>query len=115
MSTNQAYMKKTLFFLTITLCVAIYYSCKKNEYKGLDCSTINAKYTTDIKPIIAANCTSSGCHPSYANYADLKSIADNGALNTEVLDKKRMPKSGSLSLDDRKKIKCWIDSGSPNN
>jgi hypothetical protein len=96
-------------------------ACKKDEYKGLDCSSINAKYAADIKPIIQANCNGISCHGpgsskgDITNYNGLKPYVDNGSLSNSVLTKKSMPPSGALSLDDRKKIKCWIDSGSPNN
>jgi len=76
----------------------------------------------NIKPIINANCTSSSCHGAgssngdYTTYAGLKAKADNGSLDERVLQKKDMPKSApALSLDDRKKIKCWLLNGAPNN
>ncbi len=103
------------------LVVGVGVACKKDEYKGLDCSSINAKYSSNIKPIISANCDGASCHGSgskkgdYSNYNGLKAASDNGSLSSSVLTKKSMPPSGALSLEDRKKIKCWIDSGSPNN
>ena len=96
-------------------------ACKKDEYKDLDCNSINATYQAQVKPIIQANCLSSGCHNSgssngdFTEYKGLKGKANNGSLNKRVLKKKDMPSGGSLSLDDRKKIKCWLNSGAPEN
>ena len=85
-------------------------------------SSINSAYNANIKPIITANCTFiGGCHAAGSAYGDLsthaglKAKVDNGSLNTRVLVDKNMPPSGALSLDDRKKIKCWINNGAPNN
>lgn len=115
-------MKKLVRVTVFTLIAGIWWSsCKKDEYKNLDCSTISSAYNANIKPIIDANCISSGCHNSGSNngdftsYAGLKGKADNGSLENRVLDKKDMPPSGALSLDDRKKIKCWIENGALNN
>jgi hypothetical protein len=95
--------------------------CKKDEYKNLDCSTIASAYNANIKSIINATCISSGCHNSGSNngdftsYAGVKVKVDNGSLDRRVLTDKNMPPSGALSLDNRKKIKCWIENGAPNN
>jgi hypothetical protein len=97
------------------------FSCHKDDYKDLDCSTISSGYTANIKPIINANCLGGGCHNTgstngdFTTYAGLKSKADNNSLNRRVLEDKDMPTSKPLSLDDRKKIKCWIEGGALNN
>ncbi len=114
MSAAQKYFFSFLTFATVI-------SCKRDEYKGLDCSTVNAKYSTDIKPLISSNCNSSGCHGTgsskgdFTTFSGLNTAVNNGTLDKEVLSKKSMPPSGALSLEDRKKIKCWINSGAPNN
>lgn len=111
-------MKKIVLILfPITLLTV---TCRKNEYKNLDCSTATS-YTNDLKPILTANCTSSGCHGSgsgngdFTTYTGFLAKIENKSVEKEVLDKKTMPPSGALSLDDRKKIKCWIDAGAQNN
>lgn len=111
-------MKK--IFLVLLPIVLLTVTCRKNEYKNLDCSTATS-YTNEIKPILAANCTSSGCHGSGSSYGDFTTYTgfvakvENKTVEKEVLDKKTMPPSGALSLDDRNKIKCWIDAGAQNN
>jgi hypothetical protein len=112
-------MKKIFALLLLVSGLALINSCKKkNEYKNMDCAS-NLSYTSSIRPIIDANCTSSGCHGSrsangdYTTYDGLLIRVKNGSLSEKVLYNKDMPKGNPLSLDDRKKIKCWIDNGAP--
>lgn len=96
-------------------------ACEKDEYKNLDCASVNASYKNDINPIIQGNCMSAGCHDAgssngdFTTYKGLKGKADNGSLNKRVLEKKNMPTNGALSLDDRKKLKCWLNNSAPDN
>lgn len=116
-------MKKTVFaFLLIIFIFSFLENCKKDDLKNLDCSTVAATYSASIKPIIESKCaTASACHGvrssrgDYTTYIDLKTAANNGSLENKTLTDKTMPPSGALSLDERKKIKCWLNSGSPNN
>ena len=115
-------MKKLVRVVVFTVVGGIWWSsCKKDEYKNLDCSTISSAYTANIKPIIDANCVSSGCHNAGSNNGDFTSYTgvhgkvNNGSFEKRVLNNKDMPSSGALSLDNRKKIKCWIDNGALNN
>ncbi len=100
-------------FIILTGCT------KKNEYKNLNCSSEEITYTSSIKSIIETNCTGSGCHGTgtsngnYTTYEGLLVRVNNGTLSKRVLYTKDMPKGSSLSLEDRKKIKCWIDRGAP--
>lgn len=114
-------MKKLAVFIIFLICITIINCCKKNEYKNIDCSKINASYANDIKPIIDANCVSSGCHDpasangNYTTYEGVVARVNNGTLEKRVLINKDMPKSSPLSIEDRKKIKCWINNGAPKN
>lgn len=116
-------MRKLSIALFTGICMTclLIEACKKDDYKDLDCNSINATYLSDVKPIIQANCLGSGCHNSgssngdFTEYKGLKGKANNGSLNKRVLEKKDMPSGGSLSLDDRKKIKCWLNSGALEN
>lgn len=117
-------MKKIAFLLlcgAVCCLMVIFESCKKDEYNDLDCSSINASYANDIKPLIQANCINSGCHNAkssngdFTEYNGLKGKANNGSLNKRVLETKDMPSSGTLSLNDRKKIKCWLENAAPAN
>lgn len=100
----------------------VFAGCKKDdELENVDCSTINSGYSTQIKPIIEANCLSSGCHNNgsangdFTIYSGLKAKADNGSFYNRVIEQKNMPLSKELSMDELKKIKCWLNAGAPNN
>ena len=115
-------MKKVVFLLFSVLCIVSWTCCKKkDEYKNLECSSVSSSYSASIKPLIDANCTSSGCHNAGSSNGNLTTYegllirVNNGTLSKRVLYTKDMPKNGSLSLDDRKKIKCWLDAGAPRN
>ena len=117
-------MKKIIL---VTACVfttsLLLQNCKKkDDLKDVDCSTVAATYSGNIKPLVTTQCAVAGsCHGAgslrgdYTTYTGLKAAADNGSLETKTLNDKSMPPSGALSLDDRKKIKCWLNNGSPNN
>jgi hypothetical protein len=116
-------MKRFLLIAVFLVFAALFFqTCKKDDLKNLDCSTIAASYAANIKPIITSQCaTTSSCHGAgtnrsdYTTYAGLKAVADDGSLNQKVIVDKSMPPSGSLSLDERQKIKCWLNNGSLNN
>jgi len=104
--------------------MVLFLSCKKNkqdDLNNLDCSKINSSYSSNIKPIIDGNCLSSGCHSSgstngdFTTYAGLKAKVDNGSIDNRVIQQRTMPISGSLAMEDLKKIKCWLNSGAANN
>ena len=114
-------MNKGILIISFLALLAIQSCKKKDPLDNVDCSKVNAAYAVNVKPIINANCVSSGCHNAnsvngdFTSYAGLKAKADNGSLNSRVIQQKTMPPSSPLSLSDLKSIKCWIDSGSPNN
>ena len=108
------------FFTAVIFILLMVIACKKNEFKNLDCSTIDSKYSTSISGIISANCTTSGCHNGASSfdlrtYNQVKPFIDNGKFNDEVIKRKSMPKGKSLSQDELNRIKCWLDQGGPNN
>lgn len=93
-------------FLLVVFC-----SCKKSSSVDLSASCnplIN--YTTQIKPILICNCTSSNCHdgnslPSLSDYNVAKDAVSRGI----------MPKNAVLSSFEKSSIICWIDNGAKNN
>ncbi|MDO9184439.1 MAG: hypothetical protein Q7W13_00390 [Bacteroidia bacterium] len=115
-------MRWVKIFLSVLILAILIESCKKKEKEEvIDCSGVSPSYNSDIKPIINANCLSSGCHNGgssngdYTSYSGLKAVASSGTLESRVVTNKTMPATSPLSLEDRKKIKCWINSGAPNN
>lgn len=112
-----------LFFLTISF-TGCYVDKEELLYPGstlqVDCTTAAAKFIADIQPIILSKCAISGCHDSNAaggvilqSYAQISAKKDR--INVRAIIEKTMPASGSLSTAEMTKIKCWIDSGAPNN
>ena len=116
-------MKKTVLASVLIIFIFSFLeNCKKDDLKNLDCSKVSATYSGSIKPLVTSQCaTSNGCHGvgssrgDYTTYSGLKAAADNGSLENKTINDKSMPPSGALSLDDRKKIKCWLNNSSPNN
>ena len=116
------YIKKFLP-LTFAISICLLSGCNQDDdpLVNVDCSIINSSYSINIKPIIDANCVSSGCHSTnstngdFTIYNGLKAKADNGSLSGRVVQQKTMPPTQPLSLDNLKKMKCWIDSGALNN
>lgn len=113
--------KWTLFVIGILVFI---FSCtnKRDEIiTPSDCSTINAKFSSDVNPIIISTCAiNSGCHgagsvngPGPLTSYTLISRAASDIKNAVV--SKRMPLGSSLSDADINKIKCWVDSGALNN
>ena len=93
-------------------------SCGKDE-PGIDCGTETVSYATDVAPIIAAECATSGCHNAGSSKGP-------GALTTysQVFNARNSIRSavsngsmppGGLSQAGKQAIICWIDSGAPNN
>jgi uncharacterized membrane protein len=116
-------MKKIIFILAIALTfTSCYYDKADVLYGGstVDCTTISAKFTTDINPIIQTKCAIGGCHNASAaggvqllNYTQIK--ANITHIEHRVLMTKDMPVGGALPLAEQDKIRCWINNGSLNN
>jgi hypothetical protein len=121
---NKFILTTSCFFLaTLTIL-----SCNYNKADILyptnnnpsDCSTVAAKYSANIAPIIATKCATAGCHNNTGaggvvllNYNQVFLVRS--AINTRVLIDKDMPISGPLPDAEMKAIKCWLESGAPNN
>ena len=117
-------LRKMLMVAGLALAVFILpYACKtvKHETKKpeLDCSTIQASYSKDIVPIINYSCMP--CHRAgsmkgdFTIYEGVKAAVTSGELEKHVLILQDMPPKGPLSEQERKQIRCWLNSGAPNN
>jgi len=112
-----------LFVLFISFCAAsaCYYDNEVQLYgEGVDCSQVTAKYSSDVSPIIQTKCAYAGCHDAGAaggvNLSSYALIFQNASrIRTAVVVSKTMPKSGSITPTELAKIKCWLDSGAPDN
>lgn len=121
-------MKNTFSYILylvsiITLLCSCYYDKAQLLYPNtvnVDCNTVTATFTSNVLPIIASKCATIGCHDATAaggailtNYTQIKDKVDR--INTRTIVEKSMPTSGPLSSAEIAVLKCWIDSGSPNN
>lgn len=106
----------TGFFFT-----GCYYDKEESLYPAVqDCSTINAKFSADVMPIIQTRCAMAGCHDAssgnkggpFTNYNEIKFKAV--IIKSQVVSG-AMPQGSSLSADQIKLISCWVDAGAPNN
>lgn len=92
-------------------------SCQKDS--PADCDTIPT-YNSNVKAIIDANCTLSGCHDgrngapgNFKNFQGLNQVTTSGAFTRRVIDIKDMPASGSLTDAEYNTLKCWAAEGFP--
>jgi hypothetical protein len=112
-------MKKYLIAGILSLTLAIPFACHLTKKNQLDCTSIPATYANDIAPIISKNCLK--CHGygsnkgDFTTYDGLNIKVKSGEFEKEVLIKKEMPPNGPLPEEDRKKIRCWLNNGAPNN
>lgn len=101
-----------------------YYDKAELLYGGsatINCSTISAKFSTDVNPIIQTKCATAGCHNAASaqggtvlvTYAQV--AAKSALIKQRCVIEKNMPPTGALPPAEIAVIKCWIDSGSPNN
>ncbi|GAB2813948.1 hypothetical protein [Ferruginibacter profundus] len=127
-------MKTVLFILITILFISINESCYYDKADLLypdgkiPCDTsVVAKFSTEVLPIMNASCNTSGCHSTTAasggvildTYAGVKTQALNGRLMGSINQTgaySAMPKGGAkLSGCTITRIQQWINSGTPNN
>lgn len=116
-------------FLLLALAAFILESCKHETDEMDKLPTVS--YSSQIEPIIMANCTKSGCHGngssegefSFTNYNDvMKAISagnpNSSKLYTAITSKwETMPASPNepLTTEQRTLIYTWIKQGAKNN
>jgi hypothetical protein len=121
-------MKKIFLLLSFCVMLTVLFSCSKGSSTSggtnnggggttVDCSTINAKFNANVLPIIQSSCAITGCHngtqtPKLTTYDEISSNA--GTINSQV-QSGIMPKTGTLTTAQKNIIKCWVQSGAPNN
>jgi uncharacterized membrane protein len=111
-----------LLFLTIV--GGCYYDKEELLYPGsgkVDCTTASAKFSTDVKPIMQNKCATAGCHNTAGaaggvileTFAQISGKA--ARINQRCVVEKTMPPAAPLTPSEIASLKCWIDSGAPNN
>jgi uncharacterized membrane protein len=114
----------TLFLFMAVLATGCYYDKEELLYPGsnqaVDCTTVSAKFSTDVLPLITTKCATSNCHDASAaggrifqTYAQISGAKDR--INIRAVVEKTMPESGALLPAEINILKCWIESGAPNN
>lgn len=121
----QKYILITLWFI---LSIAITSCIHKTDLTGLK----EVTFSNDIQPIIAGNCTQSGCHNGTGEFPLLtyNDVIDNGHIKagdahgsdlyqtisnhgfTEMMPPEPLP---PLSTDQIKLVYLWIEQGAKNN
>ena len=84
------------------------------------CDSIS--YNKHVKPIIATNCATPGCHNAgsvngdYTTYAGLLIKVNNGSFKNRVFNANNpMPASGLLPKAQLDVLQCWLDKGALEN
>lgn len=127
-------MKPVLMIMATILSVVLMESCYYDKADLLypdgktPCDTsVVAKFSSEVLPIMNANCNTSGCHSTTSaasgvildTYAGVKAQASNGRLMgsmNQTGSYSAMPKgAGKLNSCTLTKIQQWINSGTPNN
>lgn len=116
-------MKKVL--INLFLCVVLLVGCTSDKEElllnpsGNDCAGVNAGFANDVWPIIQANCQ--GCHGAgstngpgaLTNYTQISNAA---TRIKAAVESGSMPKgAGPLPAAQVRIIRCWVNSGTPNN
>jgi len=113
-------MKKIISIISVSIMTLVLACGKDPVDPNTSCSTPRS-YAGDINPIIQSSCAiNSGCHASGSTngpgplliYAEVFNARTQ--IRTAVANG-TMPKTGSLTNDQKNAIICWIDSGAPNN
>lgn len=122
-------MKKTGFLclLAVSICGT---SCLKDKTAPQDsalCGTTIVSYSQDIVPIINSSCAThqgpgTGCHDAWIfEYDNIVPYIENDAFYNHVFVDKSMPQIpnnfgiDSLTADEYKALKCWLNQGYPEN
>mgnify|MGYP001400444497 CR=1 FL=1 len=105
------------------LAIMLLGSCSKSDLQTYDCQDTLITYTDDIAPIMASNCSISGCHnaTAKAHGIDLSSYSSVVSESTRsrflgaiqhLPGYDAMPE-GRAKLDDSdiQTISCWIEGG----
>jgi uncharacterized membrane protein len=120
----RSFINLVLITLIIITAGGCYYDKAELLYGGgttTSCSSISAKFGTDITPIMKNKCATGGCHDAAGSaggvvletYPQISGKADR--INQRCIVDKTMPPGGPLLPAELAILKCWIDSGAPNN
>lgn len=120
-------MKKLWLFTLSTIIGSGLSGCYKEKTTPPGDCNIVVSYSLDIQPIINSSCITNlgpgtGCHDSWIlTYSSLAGKMADGTVELECLIERTMPVIpnnfgiDSLTADERKSIRCWLEQGYPEN
>lgn len=109
--------QNTIPVLLLALTLSIGFAGCSGELLTPECDGSTPTYDGEVKTLIDANCTSSGCHGfsssrgDYTTYAGIEADLNNGKFEREVLKNQSMPQDGSLTQAEINTVQCWLDNG----
>jgi len=111
---------KKIKIITILIASILIVSCESNTYNEISVTVSNPTYTTNIEPVIKANCI--GCHaaggtfPTLTTYAEVKASTSTGKLICRIDQScgSVMPPSGAMTTPTIDMIKLWKQQGYAN-
>jgi uncharacterized membrane protein len=124
MSTPRIIVTVITALLVATGLQGCYYDKEELLYHktgAVDCTTVSAKFSTDVAPLIQNKCATAGCHNAAgaAGGTVLETYTQIAGVSARVYQRcvvdKTMPTSGPLSTTEIAIISCWVNSGTPNN
>ena len=84
-----------------------------------DCTTSPASFNGEIFPLVTTKCAIPACHDAsgqggqvFQSYNQISSAKD--LIYLRAIVQKTMPASGFLTTAEYNSLKCWLESGAPN-
>ena len=110
----------TIPFLILVAAACVDHNLSSSFIVECDNAT-SVSYTTIVSPIIQSKCVT--CHNSSSGLPDwsvLSNLQEKGSeiqrrITLPLTDPKKMPRSGSITQEEREAIYCWIQQGALNN
>lgn len=125
MNRRQTIIQFAIAFIFIAIIQGCYFDKEELLYPGstqaVDCTTVPATYSADVSPIIIAKCAEATCHDAatasggfiFENYNQVHDALDR--VQARAIIERTMPPTAPLSPSEINILKCWIESGAPNN
>jgi len=92
-------------------------SCESRTYADISAPVTNPTYEANVRPVVDANCSTSGCHngatfPPLTNYNQVKDAAQNGSFLCRINGSCGvMPPSGKMDQGTVDMINKWAQQG----
>ncbi len=120
---------KKIHFSILIISLLFLSSCYKEKTVPIDPNACGStiSYSTDVVPIINQSCKTNlgpgtGCHDAWiGEYSNIVLYINNGSWQNDIWSAYTMPKIpntfgiDSLTADEVKTMKCWVEQGYPEN